>query len=341
MESEGAVMDWTKGFSANYHITTVDPLTWRDVDRIEITGGSIKKEKTGLMQSANVDCIRYEQGTERWIRVWLDASQEGDNAHDALFTGLACSPEREFEGVLETNTLECYSVLKVADDVLLERGWYAPSGVTGSNIVKQLLSITPAPIIEEEGSPQLQSAIIAEDGESRLSMAQKILDAIGWRLRISGYGTITICPYSNEAVIVIDSIEYDIVEPKVTVKNDWYDCPNVFRAVDDDVSAVARDDSINSPLSTVNRGREIWKEETNCHLNDKETVAEYAIRRLKEEQSVAVEYSYKRRYVPGVEPSDVIRIHYPAQDIDSYMEVKSQSISIGYGASVSESVVKA
>ena len=138
----------------------------------------------------------------------------------------------------------------------------------------------------------------------------------------------------------MDSIDYDIIEPKIKVKNDWYSCPNVFRAIEDDLMAVARDDDENSPLSTVSRGREVWKEETNCDLNDGETVAEYAERRLREEQQVAVKLSYSRRYVPEVEPTDVVRLHYPAQNIDYKVMIVSQSIKLDHGSKVSEDVQK-
>ena len=118
-------MDWGKGYSATYYLAQVDPVTWRDIARIEITGGSINREKTGLIESADIDCTGYDDG-ERWIRVYLDARQNGAAEHVPLFTGLATSPEDEIDGTRVENALQCYSVLKPADDVLLLRGWYAP-----------------------------------------------------------------------------------------------------------------------------------------------------------------------------------------------------------------------
>ena len=277
-------MDWSKGYTASYYMAVVDPITWRDIKVIEITDGTIKKETNNLMQSADVTCLNYARNVEQWVRIWLTAKQGDESMHEPLFTGLAVSPDRDINGLIENNSVECYSVLKPADDVLLERGWYAPEGFKGSLIVKQLLGICPAPIVEEDFSPTLASSIIAEDGESNLSMAIKVLKSIDWQLKIAGDGTITICPKSDKTVARFDTLEMDIIEPTITVKHDWYSCPNVFRAIDEDLVGIARDDSENSPLSTVNRGREIWAEETNCDLNDNETVAEYAFRRLKEEQ---------------------------------------------------------
>ena len=47
-------MDWSKGFSAEYYMAIVDPSTWRDVERVEITGGSVTRTASGLLQSIQV-----------------------------------------------------------------------------------------------------------------------------------------------------------------------------------------------------------------------------------------------------------------------------------------------
>ena len=131
-------MDWSKGYSASYYMTRVDPATWRDIERIEITGGSIKRNADGLMQSADVDCVNYQRG-EIWVRIYLDTNQAGAHAHEALFTGLATSPERSYNGRMSTSALNGYSVLKPADDVILPRGWYAPAGMNAAEQVAKLL----------------------------------------------------------------------------------------------------------------------------------------------------------------------------------------------------------
>ena len=332
-------MDWNKGYSAIYYAAFVDPGTWRDIERFEITGGSISRQDSDLMESADLDCVNYNQG-ERWVRVWMDTLQRGSSGHNALFTGLACCPSEDIEGFRIDTQVQLYSVLKPADDVLLPRGWYAAAGVSGALIIRDLLSVSPAPVIIDGEAPALAQAIIAEDTESRLTMAHKILDTIGWRFRISGMGEIHICPKASEVSARFDTLENDSIEPKLSKKFDWFACPNVFRAVADDLSATVRDDDPDSPLSTVSRGREIWKEETACDLAEGESVADYAIRRLKEEQMVETSVSYDRRYHPDVLVSDWVYLNYPKQGIVGTFQVKNQSIELGAGCPTSEDVVK-
>ena len=330
-------MNWSKGFEASYYITTVDAVTWRDVEKKRIKSGSVSITNSDLRETAELTTVDYNPTVEQWIRIWLDARQGENIEHVPLFTGLALNPKTNYEGKYAEYPLECYSVLQPAKDIWLQRGWYAPVGVKGGTIIKQLLSVTPAPIIIEGETPELKNSIIAEDGETRLSMVEKILLAINWRIRISGNGEIHVMDLPTEPVAKIGG-DNDIIEKSLEIESDFYECPNVFMAVDDDVSGIARDDSEKSIYSTKTRGREIWNGEINCDLKENETVAEYALRRLKELQSTSIRMNYKRRFLPNVRTGDMIYIHYPAQNIDGEFIVKNQSFSLQYGAEVNEEV---
>lgn len=331
-------MNYSEGFSASYYACIVDPITWRDGERIEITGGSINRSGTGLRDSADIDTARYRLEREQYIRIYLDARQGGSSSHEPLFTGLACSPESDIDGVLEANALQCYSVLKAADDMLLPIGYFAPQGVEGTRIIQDLLSVIPAPVTAENGSPSLRSHIVAEDGETRLTMADRVLDAIGWRMTIRGNGEINLSPYSTSEDAVFDPQYNDVLEPSIKVEYDWYEAPNVYRAILDDVAAVARDDSPDSSLSTINRGREIWAEDTSADLNTGESIAEFAERKLRELQQVAFTAEYSRRYDPNVYVGCVVRLNYPQQRLNGLFRVTSQKIELGHGARTSEEV---
>lgn len=333
-------MDWRKGFSSRYYVTVLDRDTLRDLRRIEITGGTVKRANSELRESADVDCVNYSDTTEQFIRVWLEAKQNNDSSHIPLFTGIATSPGKNIRGTLVTNTLECYSVLKIAQDMLLPRGWYAPKGIGGGSLIRDLLGVIPVDISISENSPGLKSAIIAEDGENRLSMTDKILSLMEWRMRLDGYGNIFIEPYNYNSVATFDALENDVIEPSLSVTYDWFNCPNVYRAVLDDTYAVARDDDPNSVLSTVNRGREIWVEDSSVYLQEGETLSEYAEKMLLTSQQSSTSISYDRRFDPSVYISDAIRLNYPAQKINGTFLVTSQSITLGYNAKTSEEVIQ-
>lgn len=332
-------MNWSKGFEARYYMTIVDARSWRDREKIKITGGSVSRSEGGLRESADISCKSYDKG-EQWIRIWMDARQEGAAEHIALFTGLATSPDDDIDGPVTSNSLECYSVLKPAEDVLLPRGWYAPKGASASILIMDLLKVTPAPVTITGNAPRLMQNIIAEENESHLSMIDKILLAINWRIRIAGDGSILVSAPAETPSARYSVTENDSVEPKLTKSLDWYSCPNVLRVVSNDQAVTIRDDSETSQLSVQNRGREIWAEESSCELSDGETLYEYARRRLKELQKVSENISYDRRFNPDLMVTDLVNLHYPEKKIDGDYYITSQRIELGYGAKTTEEVVK-
>ena len=333
-------MNWAKGYSASYYLSILDKETLRDIDRIELTGGSIKRSYSDLRESADVDCRGYDSKKEQYIRIWLDTKQEGESSHIPLFTGLATSPRHQYFGRVKSNTIECYSMLKIAQDVMLPRGWYAPTEANSGKMIKQLLEIVGSPVYISEGSPDLSQAIIAEQGENHLSMTDKILNSINWRMRLDGYGAIYVEPINSEPKVMFSANELDMIESEIDISYDWYNAPNVLRCTLDDSYSVARDDDPKSALSTVNRGREVWYEDNDVTLNTNETLAEYAQRMLKEYQRTATEISYSRRYYPGIYPGDCIRLNYPAQQVSGIFLITDQDITLGYSAKTSEEVVQ-
>ena len=338
-------MDWSKGITAEYYACFVDPVTWRDGDRIEVTGGTISKVNSGLRESADIDCRQYDSNRERWIRIYFNAKQSGDIEHVALFTGLTTCPSIDIKGVIKKYPLECYSVLKPADDIVLQRGWYAPAGASGGTIIRQLLMVTPAPVVVEDNSPTLTQSIVAEDGETNLTMIDRILDVINWRMYMDGDGTIHVAS-KNDASVAEFGINYDVMEQDINIEHDWYQCPNVVSVTSNGQTAVVRDDSPDSMLSTVSRGREIWRIESDSELNDGEGLIEYAYRKLHEEQSYLTKLSYDRRFEPNVNVGDRISLHYPEHDpagdqwlVGTYV-IESQDLELGHSVKVSEEVYR-
>ncbi len=337
-------MDWNSGFSALYEMKVVNPVSWMDAGSLDLTGGTVtKKTSSNLIESARIQMT--EQIRECWVRVYLKAKQTRSIDRVPIFTGLAIAPKRELDGVRENYNVECYSVLKPAQDTLTPRGYYIPAGAGGAEIAAELLKVGPAPVTYEEHGPTLTEAIVSEDKDTNLTLALKALNAIGWRIRIAGDGTIHICSPADESRALYDAYDHDAVEPKVTDSDDWYSCPNCIRVVSGSNTVEIKDEDPASPLSTVSRKTyrggtgEIWKQEIVTSLSSGESLSEYAQRKLKEAQAHARSISYTRRFNPDLTVSDIVTLHYPRQGIDGDFRITEQTITLGYGASTSEKVV--
>ena len=336
-------MDWNSGFSALYDLNKVDPVSWMDTGSFKLTGGTVNRKDTELIESASLKMTQRVR--ECWVRVYLKARQGGSSKREAIFTGLAMTPKRDLDGNRESYTTQCFSVLKPAADVLISRGYYVPAGAPGAQIAASLLSVGPAPVSFDMGSPELLEPIIMEDSDSNLSAAQKILGTIGWRIRISGDGRIRLCPAASDPSAKYDAFDRDAIEPKITDSDDWYGCPNCYRVISGDKYIEVRDEDPESSLSISSRKNdrggtgEIWKQESASSIGGDESLAEYAMRKLKEAQSHAREIKYYRRFNPDLTVSDIVSLHYPGQGIDGNFRVTSQTLTLGYAVRTEERVV--
>lgn len=332
------MVDFSNGFSATYYAARVNPQTWADAGEINIIAGSIAKNAdSDLVQSADIT-IDEEIGTEEWIRVYMIAEQGGALERVPLFTGIVSSPTRNIDGNTEERILDCYSVLKVAADVLLPMGWFAPARTNGGELIRMLLEDLPGPVELDEGSPVILSSFVAGTKDTKLSIAQEIAKAINWQIKVNGDGSVRICPKPLTISGTFDNIENDIIETSVTDDQDIFSVPNILRVTLNGSAATARDDDPDSIYSTVNRGREIWQQE-DAKLAAGESLGEYAARRLKELQNPSRKLDYTRRFQPDVDVNDLVSIIYPKQAIGDVFRVKSQTITLSYGAKVKEEVI--
>ena len=324
-------MNWKKGYSASFLAMRVNPKTWQDLEEIKILDGSISRDDSSdLLESASVTMT--EAVGEIWVRIYLVARQNGEAARVPLFTGLTTEPTTKIRGNHESYDVECYSVLKPCADKMLPLGWYAPYGGDGIEIIADLLKNCGIKVNSEFGGYYLATNIVAEAGETYLTMAKKVAKAINWQIRPNGLGEVSIVPYSNEVKARFDG-ENDVVEPAVEDTQDWFSCPNVLRVTSENKTAVFKDEDIKSPLSIPNRGREIWKEE-NVTLPVGVSLGDYAMLRLKELQKPLRILKYSRRYDPDVNIGDLISMGYPG--IEGNYRVGSQNVQIGHSCRTEE-----
>ena len=332
------MINYGNGISATYYAARVNPQTWADAGEISIISGSItKKAGSDLVQSADIT-VSEDIGTEAWIRVYMIAEQGGAKERVPLFTGIVSSPSRNIKGAQETRKLDCYSVLKVAADILLPIGWFAPARTNGGELIRILLADLPCPVEVDEGAPNIISSFVAGNNDSKLSVAQEIAEAINWQIKVRGDGSVRICPKPLTISGTFDNIENDIIETSVTDNRDIFSVPNVLRVTLGGSAATARDDDPDSIYSTVNRGREIWAQEE-AKLAAGESLGEFAIRRLKEMQNPSRKLDYTRRFQPDVDVNDLVSIVYPKQNIGDVFRVQSQTITLSHGAKVKEEVI--
>ena len=321
-------MDWSKGYTAKYIARLIDRTSFNDMEEIPIVSGSISRDITSnLLESATIET--HERIDEQWMRIYMIATQNGGSERIPLFTGLASSPARDINGGQDKYSVDLYSVLKPAADCMVPLGYYLPSGVQGESLIKALFDKVGIRLQSQFGSGVLTAPIVAEAGETYLSLAMQVLKAIGWYMYITGDGRVQMKPYETEPVTAFDT-EHDAIEPEIRDTKDMFSCPNVLRVTAGNYTTTVKDEN-----SIRDRGREVWAQEK-IDLVSGTSLTAYAMSRLVELQSPSRELEYTRRFYPDVRPGDAIRITCPRQRINGIFRVQNQKITLGYSARTEE-----
>lgn len=330
-------MDWNQGYTATFRLYSVDQSTWGDGGEIEhLVSASITKDKeSSLIEDANITLDG--EAVKGYVRLVLEAKNTTGLARANLGTFLVTTPKKAISGTLKSLDLECYSVLKPADDKILPPGWYFPEGgdpIAGAS--ELLAEYLKCPVEPAESDVRTDEPKIAESNESALSMAKYLLEDTDWFISIDGRGCVSIKKKSDEIVKVFDTVENDVLMPDITDESDIFDIPNILRVTDSSgkYETIYNHDE-NSDTSIENLGWEKWAAEQ-LTLDRGETLLGKGSERMEELSKTTRKINYSREFDPDVNVNDVALFLLPQQGIIGTFRVVSQSLSIGAGITVSE-----
>ena len=238
---------------------------------------------------------------------------------------------------LTTINLECYSVLKPAEDKELPPGWYFPEGGDPIAGAFELLADTlKCPVEPAESDIRTDEPKIAESNETALSMAQYLLKDTDHYIAIDGRGRVSIKKKKDDIVSIFDTYENDILMPEITDESDIFEIPNILRVSDSSGNyETIYNDDVNSDTSIEKIGWEKWASEQ-VTLDYGETLLSKGAERMEEISKSVRKINYKREFDPNVKVNDVALYLLPQQGIIGTFRVISQSYEIGNGVTVNE-----
>ena len=349
--------DWHRGRRQTFAYYEVDPSTWRDRAPIAaVTGCTIDREADGsLLESASIE-VDEDVTAERYVRVYLVTEQRPYGGHDrvsertCLGTFLVQTPSATYDGRTIHRTLDAYSpLLELRDDV-------PPAGYTlaaGTLPLQAAAAICRdachAPVVSDSPGTALAAAHTAADGDTWLDVVTDLLSYEGREVALDQFGRIVFAPKRQTAALApvwtFADDNSSILEAEVTEEYDWYGLPNVVEAVWSSPSRTlvsrAVNDSPNSPLSTVSRGRRVVYRIDSPEVSDdptQEELDEYAVSKLREMSSVERTVTYTHGYCP-VRVGDAVRLDYRAHGLDVRARVVSQRITCETDCPVQETAV--
>lgn len=343
--------DWSKPMQQTFEYFTVDPGTWKDVQRVDsVTSSSITRDMdTETLGSATIDIT--ESIGETYLRIYLVTIQNGVTERHPLGTYLVQTPSEKFDGKLKTYSLDAYTPLIELKENKPPLGYYVEKD---ANVMEWATRLTQeharAPVVKASSEDKLYRDFIANTDDTWMSFNTDLMANAKFYYDLDEMGRILFAPKQDTAslqpVWTYNDDNSSILYPDISLERDLYGIPNVVEVIytDDNDNYYARvvNDDENSPISTIRRGREIIHRVENPEFPGEPTqlmIQEYADQLLRELSSLECTISYKHGY-NGVRLGDCVRLNYTRADMtDIKARVISQSITCEDGCPVSETAV--
>lgn len=343
--------DWTKSMEQTFEYYIVDPGTWRDKERIKtVTSCSIDRDwQAETLGSATLEVT--EAFSECYIRIYLIVVQNGLTEKLPLATVLVQTPSSSFDGKISSIKLDAYTPLLELKENPPPIGY---SLLKGENIMENAYEIVRdnvrAPVVKAVSSENLYNNFVANTDDTWLSFCSDLMANAKFLLDLDELGRVLFAPQqeiaSLQPVWTYNDDNSSILYPSISFDYDLYGIPNAVEVVysdgDSHLYAKIVNDDPNSPISTVNRGREILHRITDPDLggtSTKDQIEEYAEQTLEELSSLAYTVTYTHGYCPA-RIGDCVRLNYKRAWIENTKaRVISQSIKCEPGCPVTEKAV--
>ena len=343
--------DWTASMQQTFEYYTVDPNTWKDIKKLDnVKSSNINRDSDSeTLGSASID-ITDSLG-ECYIRIYLITFQNGVKEKHPLGTYLVQTPSSSYNGKIRDVVMDAYTPLLELKENPPPIGY---SLLKNENIMSTAYRLCRehmrAPVVETQCSDTLFNDFVANTDDTWLSFLIDLIANAKYIFSLDEMGRILFSPKqeltSLQPVWTYTDDNSSILYPEIDMKHDMYGIPNVVEVLysngkDTYYSRVVNDDP-NSPISTVNRGREIIHRVTNPDMIGDPTenqIHEYAERLLREVSSLEYTITYTHGYCP-VRVGDCVRLNYAKAGLTNIKaKVISQSIKCEPGCPVTEKAV--
>lgn len=345
------MIDWTKSMQQTYEFYIVDPSTWKDSKLIDdIESCTINRDSSNsTLGSATIDCTSVMD--ECYIRVYLIASQNGNTQKVPLGTVLVQTPSIKFDGKKTSISMDAYTPLIELTGTPPPIGYALLEGErimdAASRLCREQLR---APVVMVESDDKLESDFVSNLDDTWLTFLSDFIANAEYKFSLDEMGRILFEPEQDIAALrpvwTYDDRNSSILYPEITDNRDLYSMPNVVEVVYSTgagymFSRIVNDDE-NSPISTVNRGREVVYRETDPNfagIPTQEYMDDYATRLLRNLSCLEHTVTYNHAYCP-VRVGDCVILDYERSGITNVKaKVISQSIKCETGCPVEETAV--
>ena len=329
----------------------VDPGTWRDIKKVDnVTSSTINRDLNAeTLGSASISIS--ESLGECYIRIYLITIQNGVREKHPLGTFMIQTPSYSFDGKITNVTMDAYTPLLELKENMPPIGY---SILKDENIMDRAYRIVReqvrAPVLKTVTEDKLFTNFVANVDDTWITFVYDLLANAKYSLYLDEMGRVLFTPQQDTAslqpVWTYDDSNSSILYPTLDIDHDLYGIPNVVEVIFSNGNSYYYGKAVNndpsSPISTVNRGREITHRVTDPDLMGdptEEQIQAYAERVLREMSALEYTISYTHGYCP-VRIGDCVRLNYSRAGLRGIKaKVISQSIKCEPGCPVTEKAV--
>lgn len=343
--------DWLSTMQQTFEYYVVDPNTWKDMKRLNnVKSCSITRDsELETLGSATIDM--EDSIGECYVRVYLITIQNGLKERHPLGTFIIQSPSSAFNGKTKTITMDAYTPLLELKESPPPLGY---SILKDANVMDEAYRLVReharAPVVKTDNTTTLFFDFVANTDDTWITFLRDLISNAKYAFDLDELGRILFAPKQDTAslqpVWEYNDDNSSILCPEVTLSHDLYGIPNVVEVIysvgsSHYYSRVVNDDE-NSPISTINRGREIIHRVTNPSMVGDPTenqIDEYAEQLLRELSTLEYTLSYTHGYCP-VRVGDCVRLNYNRAGLTNVKaKVISQNIKCSLGCQVTEKAI--
>lgn len=340
--------DWSKSMQQTFEYYVVDPATWKDTRQLKnVKSCTIERDsEVNTLGSATIEVT--ESLGECYVRVYLVTIQNGVREKHPLGTFLAQTPSTSFDGKTTDISIDVYTPILELKESPPPIGYSIIEGENIMDIAYRLVrEHARAPVVEADCDETLHRDFVSNMDDTWLTFLTDLIANAKYEFGLDELGRILFLPKQNTASLqpiwTYDDGKNSIFYPEFSMNHDLYGIPNVVEVIwsgdDGHYYSRAVNDDPNSPISTINRGREIIHRVSNPELSGNPAqgqIDEYAKQLLRDLSTLEYTISYTHGYCP-VRLGDCVRLNYGRANVsDVKAKVISQSIKCVPGCPVTE-----
>lgn len=345
------MVDWSSSMQQTFEYYIVDPGTWKDSKRVDNVKSCTITRDSGAETLGSASFNVVDLLGECYIRVYLVTIQNGIKEKWPLGTFLVQTPSSTFDGKSRNVTMDAYTPLLELKENPTPLGYYISKK---KNIIETAYMIVRehvrAPVVKTSCPTNLFYDFVANTDDTWLSYISDLIANAEYKFDLDDLGRILFAPDQDTAslqpVFTYNDDNSSILKSDFDMEHDLYGIPNVVEVLYSNnneyyYARVVNDDE-NSPISTVNRGREIIHRESDPDLVGDPTqkrIEEYAKKLLRKLSTIEYTVTYTHGYCP-VRIGDCVRLNYSRAGLNGIKaKVISQTIKCEPGCPVTEKAI--